>query len=242
MTWKAALPMYNVSPRLRRGYGALLEALLADAGVTGAVELVDDTGPLLDFWQRPDLLFAQTCGYPWLHALRGHGHGQVGVAGHPVQRVVEGVGGVDRIEDLLRRAPALRRSLLEEPERVAVAAVQVVELRLLERGRVGDLQRPLGQLPPGGDRGDRGGDLRLLEIEIQGAVRCGDQAVFTHRERPDPLEELVRAVEHTRPEQDDDDQDGHGGTREAPRHAPEIYPPGRVARSTVIVPGGSGWA
>ena len=72
MTWKAALPMYNVSPRLRQGYGALLEALLADAGVTDAVELVDDTGPLLDFWQRPDLLFAQTCGYPWLHALRGH--------------------------------------------------------------------------------------------------------------------------------------------------------------------------
>ncbi|MBB3219849.1 phosphate/phosphite/phosphonate ABC transporter substrate-binding protein [Pseudoduganella umbonata] len=72
MTWKAALPMYNVSPRLRQGYDALLEALLADAGVTGAVELVDDTGPLLDFWQRPDLLFAQTCGYPWLHALRGH--------------------------------------------------------------------------------------------------------------------------------------------------------------------------
>jgi ABC-type phosphate/phosphonate transport system substrate-binding protein len=72
MTWTAALPMYNVSPRLRQGYDALLEALLAEAGVPGAVELVDDPGPLLDFWQQPNLLFAQTCGYPWLHALRGH--------------------------------------------------------------------------------------------------------------------------------------------------------------------------
>lgn len=62
--------MYNVSPRLRQGYDALLEALLAEAGVTGAVELVDDTGPLPAFWQRQDLLLAQTCGYPYVTALR----------------------------------------------------------------------------------------------------------------------------------------------------------------------------
>jgi ABC-type phosphate/phosphonate transport system substrate-binding protein len=71
MSWQAALPMYNVSPRLRQGYGTLLEALLAEAGVRGAVELVDETGPLLEFWQRPGLLCSQACGYPWLHALRG---------------------------------------------------------------------------------------------------------------------------------------------------------------------------
>lgn len=72
MTWKAALPMYNVSPRLRQGYDALLEALLAEAGVTAAVELVDDPGPLQDFWRQPDLLLAQTCGYPYVTTLRAH--------------------------------------------------------------------------------------------------------------------------------------------------------------------------
>jgi len=39
MTWKIALPMYNVS--------------------------------LPAFWQRADLLFSHTCGYPYLHALQG---------------------------------------------------------------------------------------------------------------------------------------------------------------------------
>lgn len=72
MVWKAALPMYNVSPRLRQGYDALLEALLADAGITGVVELVDDTGPLPQFWRQPDLLVAQTCGYPYVTSLREH--------------------------------------------------------------------------------------------------------------------------------------------------------------------------
>jgi ABC-type phosphate/phosphonate transport system substrate-binding protein len=76
MTWKAALPMYNVSARLRAGYAALLEALLDQAGAIeacGVIERVPDAAlpaPLLDFWQRPDLLLSQTCGYPWLQALR----------------------------------------------------------------------------------------------------------------------------------------------------------------------------
>ncbi len=78
MTWKAALPMYNVSARLRAGYGALLEALLDQAGATdacGVIERVPDAdlpAALPEFWLRPDLLLSQTCGYPWLHTLRGH--------------------------------------------------------------------------------------------------------------------------------------------------------------------------
>jgi ABC-type phosphate/phosphonate transport system substrate-binding protein len=76
MTWKAALPMYNVSARLRAGYGALLEALLDQAGATdacGVIERIRDAelpAALPDFWARPDLLLSQTCGYPWLHGLR----------------------------------------------------------------------------------------------------------------------------------------------------------------------------
>lgn len=77
MTWKAALPMYNVSARLRTGHAALLEAVLDQAGATetcGVIERVPDAAlpaALLDFWQQPDLLLSQTCGYPWLRALRG---------------------------------------------------------------------------------------------------------------------------------------------------------------------------
>ena len=70
MSWKIALPMYNVSPRLRDGYEALLAALMEQAGLEGVGEVVRDVS-LPAFWQRSDLLFSQTCGYPYLHALQG---------------------------------------------------------------------------------------------------------------------------------------------------------------------------
>lgn len=68
MTWKAALPMYNVSARMTRAYEALLDALLAQAGLGDAVELVREA-PLPDFWRRPDMLLSQTCGYPYITSL-----------------------------------------------------------------------------------------------------------------------------------------------------------------------------
>ncbi len=70
MTWKVALPMYNVSPRLQREYEAFAVSLLAQAEVPGDVELLlpDD---LPSFWQREDLLLTQTCGYPYMKTLRG---------------------------------------------------------------------------------------------------------------------------------------------------------------------------
>lgn len=114
MSWKAALPMYNVSPRLRLGYDALLEALLAEAGITGAVELVDDTGPLLDFWQRSDLLLAQTCGYPWLHALRGH----VTLVATP-SFDLPGCSGSDYASVIVARADSGLRTLADARGRVA---------------------------------------------------------------------------------------------------------------------------
>ena len=70
MTWKIALPMYNVSPRLRDGYDTFLAALMDQAGLEGVGEVVRDVS-LPAFWQRSDLLFSQTCGYPYLHALQG---------------------------------------------------------------------------------------------------------------------------------------------------------------------------
>lgn len=68
MTWKAALPMYNVSARIGRGYEALLAALAHDAGQSIGVESPSD---LAAFWRRPDLLISQTCGYPYMTQLRG---------------------------------------------------------------------------------------------------------------------------------------------------------------------------
>ncbi len=54
------------------------------------------------------------------------------VALHFTSASIELVRRVDRVQDLLLGAPALARSLLEEPERVAVAVAQVADLRLLE--------------------------------------------------------------------------------------------------------------
>lgn len=67
MNWKAALPMYNVSPRLRREYEALLACLLRDAGVTASLESPTD---LPAFWRRGDVVVTQTCGYPYVTSLR----------------------------------------------------------------------------------------------------------------------------------------------------------------------------
>jgi ABC-type phosphate/phosphonate transport system substrate-binding protein len=71
MTWKVALPMYNVSPRLQREYEALAASLLAQAEVPGDVELLSPAD-LPSFWQREDVLLTQTCGYPYMKTLRGN--------------------------------------------------------------------------------------------------------------------------------------------------------------------------
>jgi len=70
MSWTVSLPMYNVSPRLQREYEALLACVLADAGISEATTLLREP-ELPALWHRPDLLLAQTCGYPYVSALRG---------------------------------------------------------------------------------------------------------------------------------------------------------------------------
>lgn len=74
MNWKVAFPMYNVSARITAGYEAWFAALLADlraGGFSDPVDLVRDAA-LPDFFQRPDVLLGQTCGYPYLTRLREH--------------------------------------------------------------------------------------------------------------------------------------------------------------------------
>ncbi|TFW15688.1 phosphate/phosphite/phosphonate ABC transporter substrate-binding protein [Duganella callida] len=67
MNWKISLPMYNVSPRVQREYEAFAACLLRDAGIDAALVPAPD---LFTFWRQPDMLLSQTCGYPYMKALR----------------------------------------------------------------------------------------------------------------------------------------------------------------------------
>jgi ABC-type phosphate/phosphonate transport system substrate-binding protein len=69
----AALPMYDL-PEIRGANDALWGALatrLREAGIEGVPDrLTRDVPDLMALWTSPDLLFAQTCGYPLMTALR----------------------------------------------------------------------------------------------------------------------------------------------------------------------------
>jgi ABC-type phosphate/phosphonate transport system substrate-binding protein len=88
MNWIAALPMYNLSPALADDWRALLghvhaelRGWLSQRGDT--LTIVEPGEPLPAFWQRPDLLLSQTCGYPLVNAL----HERVQLVGTPVFEV-----------------------------------------------------------------------------------------------------------------------------------------------------------
>ena len=115
MSWKMALPMYNASPRLRAGYEVLLAALMAQAGLEGVGELVRE--PVLpDFWQRSDLLCAQTCGYPYLRLLAG----RATLVATPCYDV-PGCAGSDYASAIVVRADDDIRTLADARGRVAAA-------------------------------------------------------------------------------------------------------------------------
>ena len=68
----AAFPMYNraeLRPVFDAIWAATREPLLA-AGIDAPKSLTLVEGDLLAFWQRPDLLLSQTCGYPYRHFLK----------------------------------------------------------------------------------------------------------------------------------------------------------------------------
>jgi ABC-type phosphate/phosphonate transport system substrate-binding protein len=69
----ASLAMYDL-PELRGATDALWQGLARGfrrAGIAEVPPALERGLPYREAWQRPDLLFAQTCGYPLTHALAG---------------------------------------------------------------------------------------------------------------------------------------------------------------------------
>ncbi|WGV18390.1 phosphate/phosphite/phosphonate ABC transporter substrate-binding protein [Fuscovulum ytuae] len=69
----AAFPMYN-RPELRVAFDMLWEGTRNNLRAAGVQDVPDcltvvEEG-LLTFWQRPDLLLSQTCGFPYRHFLK----------------------------------------------------------------------------------------------------------------------------------------------------------------------------
>jgi ABC-type phosphate/phosphonate transport system substrate-binding protein len=80
----AALPMYDW-PELRAvtdAFWSRLARRLAERGVTAPPNL-DRSRPLMATWHHPELLFSQTCGYPYINPLRD----QVTLLATPVYQV-----------------------------------------------------------------------------------------------------------------------------------------------------------
>lgn len=70
----AALPMYN-APELEDAntqFWHTLAAALRSATLSNIPHDLTPTGDLQSLWSSPDLLFAQTCGYPLTHGLCGN--------------------------------------------------------------------------------------------------------------------------------------------------------------------------
>ncbi|WP_411036011.1 phosphate/phosphite/phosphonate ABC transporter substrate-binding protein [Shinella sp. BYT-45] len=69
----ASLAMYVSPPQIRQATRLFWEALGARMRAMGleAPAALDDDVPYDEAWLRPDLLFGQTCGYPYVRHLRG---------------------------------------------------------------------------------------------------------------------------------------------------------------------------
>lgn len=106
----AGLPMYDL-PALRPAtdaWWAGLARALAEAGVSAVPERLTRERDLADLWRDPDLLLAQTCGYPLTHALAG----TVRLVATPVYRA-EGCEGAEYRSAFVVRADTPARDLSE---------------------------------------------------------------------------------------------------------------------------------
>ncbi len=178
-------------PLLRRDAEVLLDQgghLAGVAGLGGVLEGAHHSAVGLPGQHRrghPGLglvLGVRLTGRRPLHLLRGLRDVHRPVALDLLQGVVELVRRVLGVEDLLGRAPALRRPLLEQPERVAVAELHVAHLRLLHGGRDRDGRGPRRHPALHRDGGDGGGVARLVGRPRERRAGCRDEALLARHQ------------------------------------------------------------
>ncbi|MBR0557273.1 PhnD/SsuA/transferrin family substrate-binding protein [Ciceribacter sp. L1K23] len=114
----ASLAMYDFCEPVRQANDALWRIIRDDLTKAGfsAPSKLDRSSPYDALWRREDLVFAQTCGYPYIKQLRGH----VRLVGVPIYRfpggngidraslvVVRDAEGIGGIEDLRNRRVAV---------------------------------------------------------------------------------------------------------------------------------------
>src|SRR5262245_22861046 len=163
-----------------------------------------------------------------LHALRRRRDRQRLPAGNPRQASVEGARRVVRGQDLGRRAPALGRPLLEQPQRVPVAVIEVVELRLLERRGQRDRHRVVGHPQALADGGDR--------RRVRGLLRAHREGGAVERD-PAARRDVARVLVPSRRE--GDVADGRGHDDHDSHHAPASAPDHRPSKITARPPAGA---
>ena len=96
--------------------------------------------------------------------------------GDLLQMRIERVGGVRRVDQLGRGAPALARPLLKDADRVTVAIVDVVELGLLQGRSQRDRDRVVGESAALGHGGDGRSVSGLLRVEVDGCLPGAQRA------------------------------------------------------------------
>src|SRR5699024_5441448 len=79
---------------------------------------------------------------------------------------VERLRSVDGIGQLLPFAPALRRPLLEQADRIADTGVEVAQRGLLQCGHDGGADRPVLEVASAADADDEAGVVALLLTEL----------------------------------------------------------------------------
>jgi ABC-type phosphate/phosphonate transport system substrate-binding protein len=177
----ASLPMYDW-PELREATDAWWAGLARHLGVAVGLDRgPDHTGA----WRRPDLLFSQTCGYPFTHELRG----KVRLVATP-HYGADGCNGPDYCSIVFAREvkpPAAFRGSLaavnHDDSMSGMLALKLVFAPLAEHGRFFD------------SAFDSGGHIASLNAVRDGrADVCAVDAVcvaLARRYRPDYLGGLV---------------------------------------------------
>lgn len=177
----ASLPMYDW-PEVRQATDAWWAGLARHLGLAAGFHRGPDYAAL---WHRPDLVFSQTCGYPFIHALRG----KVRLVATP-HYGVDGCNGPNYSSIVLAREAGplaafrgSRAAINHADSMSGMLALKLVFAPLAKNGRFF------------GSAFDSGGHIKSMAAVRDGkADVCAVDAVcvaLARRYRPDDLEGLV---------------------------------------------------